>query len=431
MLLQPMARDKGLELLLDYDLFLPTDLVGDAGRLRQVLTNLIGNAVKFTTQGHVLIRVTGVADAATGMVAVHMTVEDTGIGIPEHMTGHIFGEFNQVENERNRQFDGTGLGLAITKRLVELMKGDIWVTSEEGVGSCFGFRIEMAANGAIDVAYPSLSAGVRRVMVVDDMSTNRAILERQLQQLQLCTIGVGTTTAALAALDDTIDLIVTDHKMPRVDALSLATALAGRTKKTPLLLLSSNLAELKDDPRAAGFADMLQKPLPRRALFSALQQIAPAGSAPEMTAPAKASAPDLRKMRVLAAEDNRTNQLVFSKMVKSLNIDLMFAANGEEAVEFYQSFEPDLVFMDISMPRMDGKQATQSIRQIEVTNGKHIPIVAMTAHALPDDDKSILEAGLDHYLSKPLRRAAIEEHILLARPDGTLPVMPEAVQDAG
>lgn len=237
MLLQPMAREKGLELLLDYDLFLPTELVGDAGRLRQVLTNLIGNAIKFTTQGHVLIRVTGVADAETGIVAVHMTVEDTGIGIPEHMTQHIFGEFNQVENERNRQFDGTGLGLAITKRLVELMKGEIWVTSEEGVGSCFGFRLEMAANGVIDMAYPSLNARIRRVMVVDDMSANRAILERQLQQLQLCTIGVGTTTAAFAALDDTIDMIVTDHKMPRVDALALATALKGRARKIPLLLL--------------------------------------------------------------------------------------------------------------------------------------------------------------------------------------------------
>ena len=136
-------------------------------------------------------------------------------------------------------------------------------------------------------------------------------------------------------------------------------------------------------------------------------------------------------MRVLAAEDNKTNQLVFGKMVKSLNIELKFAANGEEAVALYQSFKPDLVFMDISMPRMDGKQATRKIREIEQRHGGHIPIVAMTAHALPDDDKSILQAGLDHYLTKPLRRAMIEEHIHLARPKGTLPVIVERVQDTG
>ena len=155
-----------------------------------------------------------------------------------------------------------------------------------------------------------------------------------------------------------------------------------------------------------------------------MEKISPSGKA---TLPVHA----LRKMRVLAAEDNRTNQLVFSKMVQALNITLEFAANGEEAVELYQSFRPDLVFMDISMPRMDGKQATQKIRALEARTGKHIPVVAMTAHAMPDDDKSILQAGLDHYLTKPLRRALIEEHVLLARPDGTEPLNAEENQVAG
>ena len=136
-------------------------------------------------------------------------------------------------------------------------------------------------------------------------------------------------------------------------------------------------------------------------------------------------------MRILAAEDNRTNQLVFSKMTKALNITLEFAANGEEAVELYQSFNPDLVFMDISMPRMDGKQATQKIREIEASTGKHTPIVAMTAHAMPDDDKSILQAGLDHYLTKPLRCAMIEEHVKLAQPAGTASLTQSENQDVG
>ena len=431
MLLQPMAREKGLELLLDYDLFLPTDLMGDAGRVRQVLTNLIGNAVKFTTNGHVLIRVTGVADATSGRVMAHIAVEDTGIGIPEHMTDHIFGEFNQVENERNRQFDGTGLGLAITKRLVEMMNGEIWVTSEEGVGSCFGFKMEMQANGTIDTAYPTLPRKIRRVMVIDDMPANRIILERQLAQLRLQTVGVANTAAALATLDDTIDLIVTDHKMPNVNALTLAEALKERGSAVPLLLLSSNLVGVKDTPLAGRFAAMLQKPLPRNALFSALEKISPGEEAIAPTVAPDKPTQGLRKMRVLAAEDNRTNQLVFSKMIKALNITLEFAANGEEAVELYQSFKPDLVFMDISMPRMDGKQATQKIREIEARVGGHIPIVAMTAHAMPDDDKSILQAGLDHYLTKPLRRAKIEEHVMLAQPKGTEPLKEPDAQETG
>lgn len=424
MLLQPMTREKGLELLLDYDLFLPTDLMGDAGRVRQVLTNLIGNAVKFTTEGHVLIRVTRIADATTGNVSVHIAVEDTGIGIPAHMTDHIFGEFNQVENERNRQFDGTGLGLAITKRLVHLMRGEIWVTSEEGVGSCFGFKMEMSANGPIDTAYPSLPREIRRVMVVDDMAANRIILERQLAQLRLQTVGVTNTATALAELDDTIDLIITDHKLPHLDALNLIEKLKERGSAVPVLLVSSNLLGLTDDPRANDFIGMLQKPLPRRVLFTALEKISPATHVQER---ATAS----RKMRVLAAEDNRTNQLVFSKMVKALNIELEFAANGEEAVDLYQSFSPDLVFMDISMPRMDRKQATQKIRGIEARTGKHIPVVSMTAHAMPDDDKSILKTGLDHYLSKPLRRASIEEYVKLAQPEGTEPLFANDAQDAG
>lgn len=428
MLLQPMAREKGLELLLDYDLFLPTDLMGDAGRVRQVLTNLIGNAVKFTTEGHVLIRVTGVTDAAAGTVSIHIAVEDTGIGIPKQMTAHIFGEFNQVENERNRQFDGTGLGLAITKRLVQLMNGEIWVTSEEGVGSCFGFRIEMAVNGQIDVSYPSLGSQIRQVIIVDDSPANRAILERQLAQLQLQTIGVSSSEAALASLSSSTDLIISDHKPPQIDALVLAERLADRGDKTPLMLLSANLIGLKDNPRARNLTAMLQKPLPRKTLFTALKELDPQVflDVPILAPPI--STPQMRKMRVLAAEDNKTNQLVFSKMVKSLNIELEFAENGEDAVRLYKSFKPDLVFMDISMPRMDGKEATKEIRKIEASAGAHITIVAMTAHALPDDDKSILQAGLDHYLTKPLRRAALEEHILLAHPKGTMPVLHAKIQ---
>jgi CheY-like chemotaxis protein len=381
--------------------------------------------------------VTGITDAVAGKVAIHMTVEDTGIGIPKHMCAHIFGEFNQVENERNRQFDGTGLGLAITKRLVQLMNGEIWVTSEEGVGSCFGFRLEMAVDGVIDTTYPSLKTKMRRVMVVDDIPANRSILDRQLKQLQLQTVGVASMEAALAALDDTIDLIITDHKPPLLDALDFAAKLAERECKAHLMLLSANLIGIKEDPRAKNLSVMLQKPLPRRTLFTALRELKPqAAKNPPMPVQETLHSPvsaqsSARKMRVMAAEDNKTNRLVFRKMVKSLNITLKFAENGEQAVTLYQTFKPDLIFMDISMPHMDGKEATQKIRKIEQETGIHIPVVAMTAHAMANDDKSILQAGLDHYLTKPLRRAAIEEHISLAQPKDTLPVLPPPDQEVG
>jgi signal transduction histidine kinase/ActR/RegA family two-component response regulator len=302
MLLQPAAREKGLALSLDYDVFLPDQLVGDPGRLRQVMTNLIGNAVKFTTQGHVIVRATGVPDRQAGKVSLHISVEDSGIGIPDDMAAHIFGEFNQVENERNRQFDGTGLGLAISQRLTELMGVKIWVTSKEGVGSCFGFMVEML------------------------------------------------------------------------------------------------LAEVA-----------VEKPI--------------------IKVPVIAAPPASQRMRVLAAEDNKTNQLVFRKMLKTLDIDLTFASNGEEVVAQFKDIDPHIIFMDISMPKMDGKEATQAIRVLEQITGRRVPIIAMTAHAMAGDDTSILAAGLNHYLTKPLRKPEIFAQIEAACGVGILPPWP--VQEVG
>ncbi len=307
MLLQPSARDKGLDLMLDFDQFLPAQMIGDPGRLRQVMTNLVGNAIKFTTKGQVIVRATGVPDPVLGTIALHISVEDTGIGIPEGQISHIFGEFNQVENERNREFDGTGLGLAISQRLIELMGGNIWVTSSEGVGSCFGFVVEM-------------------------------------------------------------DLT----EIPQAEPLAPETA-------------------------------------------------------PD---PPPSSPPEPRRLRVLAAEDNKTNQLVFRKLLKTLDIDLTFANNGEEAVALYRKIDPDLIFMDISMPRMDGKEATRAIRALEQETGRHVPVVAMTAHAMAGDDKSILAAGLDHYLTKPLRKPDLFARIEAVLTDRIMPPWP-AAQEAG
>ncbi|WP_299287779.1 response regulator [uncultured Tateyamaria sp.] len=426
MLLQPSARDKGLTLLVDFDLFLPTTYVGDPGRIRQVLTNLMGNAVKFTADGHVLVRVTGVPDPESGRADVTIVIEDTGIGIPEDKVDHIFGEFNQVENERNRQFDGTGLGLAISQRLVKLMDGDMWVTSEDGVGSCFGFKLPLALSESDLPEHPPVPDGLRRVLVVDDIEANRTILRRQLEQMGLGVICCSSGMQALKNLDN-VDLVLTDHNMPEMDGLELADAIRAADNPVPILLLSSNPSFAANDPGAAHLHAIMQKPVPRADLFARLQSVGPVIDDTAVAPPDPATP---RKMRVLAAEDNKTNQLVFGKMVKDAEIDLKFANNGIEAVEYFESFAPDLIFMDISMPKMDGKEATVKIRELESKTGGHVPIVALTAHAMDGDDQGILASGIDHYLTKPLRKPEIHGKLREMCPDGVIPPLPEAEEAA-
>lgn len=436
-LLQPSARDKNLTILVDFDLFLPTTYIGDPGRIRQVLTNLMGNAVKFTMQGHVLVRVTGVPDIESGRADVSIAIEDTGIGIPADKIDHIFGEFNQVENERNRQFDGTGLGLAISQRLVGLMDGEMWVTSEDGVGSCFGFRIPFKLSEAVLPAHPPVPEGLRRVLVVDDTEANRTILRRQLELIGLGVVTCANGIEAMQNLDD-IDLVLTDHNMPEMDGLELAEAMRAQGVMTPILLLSSNPSFAANDPGATHLHAILQKPVPRADLFARLQSVGPlitqtepaALPAPEPEA-TEVATPTTRKMRVLAAEDNKTNRLVFSKMVKDADIELEFAANGLEAVELYQSFAPDMIFMDISMPKMDGKEATIEIRRIEQETGAHVPIVALTAHAMQGDDQGILASGIDHYLTKPLRKPEIHGKLRELCPENAVPPLPQEDRQVG
>jgi hypothetical protein len=419
MLLQPRAREKGIDLMIDFDMFLPTRFVGDPGRLRQVLTNLIGNAVKFTERGHVLTRVVGVEDG-DGRQTLHVTVEDTGIGIAPDYLDHIFGEFNQVEDERNRKFEGTGLGLAITRRLIEHMGGAVWVDSTLGEGSSFGFRVTLPV--AEDAGPVKVPLAVRRVIAVDDQFINRTILERQLVpcgiEVTLCRSGA--EVLARLAEDAEYDVLLTDHAMPEMDGVQLLDQVRVAGHTLPVMLLSSNPMGL--GTLAQDFAAILQKPILRSDLYRHLQALtAPAvAEVIEAAPPARA---DLRQMRVLAAEDNRTNQLVFQKMVREMDIDLRFADNGRIAVEMFQSFQPDLIFMDISMPEMDGKEAARAIRAL----GSQVPIVALTAHAMDGDAEGILAAGIDRYLTKPLRKAAIEGALTEFCPAGTPP--PAATPD--
>lgn len=434
-LLQPSARDKGVALLIDYDLFLPTQLYGDPGRIRQILTNIVGNAVKFTTQGHVLISVTGTYEA--GLCDLHVTIQDTGIGIPADKIDHIFGEFNQVEDEKNRQFEGTGLGLAITKRLIELMDGRIWVTSEDGAGTCFGFQVILKSNpdDELDIVKPKIA----KAMVVDSTDVTRTILEKQISLLGITCLTSVDEAGALAELTDDCELAVIDDLQGEMDGFDLARKLRAVKPDLPIFLMTANAGIAEADPERELVTAVLQKPVPRQVLFRHLMALNSEEPDPEKAAtpvfvhsrPSSDATPPpvvenaMRALRVLAAEDNKTNQLVFGKMLKSLDIDLVFASNGVEVVELYQSFDPDLVFMDISMPKKDGKEATSDIRALEVASGVHVPIVAMTAHAMAGDQEAIIAAGLDQYLTKPLKKALVVEQITNLNIEGVRPALPD------
>ena len=418
MLLQPKARSKGVDLLIDFDMFLPTRFVGDPGRIRQVLTNLIGNAVKFTEKGHVIIRVVGL-ESEPGHQQLHINIEDTGIGIAQDDLSHVFGEFNQVESAANRKFEGTGLGLAITKQLVERMGGAVWVDSELGRGSNFGFRLPLPV--AEDSAPPPMPHGIQRALVVDDQFINRTILERQLApcgiDVTLCRSGADAL-AALSA-DAAYDVIITDHLMPDMDGIALANAIRARHPAIPIVLLSS--AIIPDVDRSS-ISTVLQKPILRAELYRRLHGLSlqPTAEQPVEEAPPPTT---LRPMRVLTAEDNRTNQLVFRKMVQDLPIDLTFAANGVEAVELFKTFQPDLIFMDISMPEMDGRDAARAIRLAEGGSAHRTPIIALTAHSMDGDEENILAAGIDEYMTKPLRKTAITAAIATHCPKGAQPIV--------
>ena len=393
LLLQPLAVQKGLDLALDYDLFLPRKLVGDAGRIRQVLTNLVGNAVKFTQNGHILIRATGLPDAGAGNVLIKISIEDTGIGIAPDMIEHIMGEFTQASSDPSPNAEGTGLGLAICQRLVQLMGGEIWVTSEHGVGSCFGFELPLKAQE--DSAAPPLKPPpfLRHVLIVERETICRSILQRNLEHIGVRVTSCGTGEAGLAALDGSIDLLLVDDTLPDMDGIEFARAVHVSDPATQVILYSQTPDKIRDSMDDTSVRRIMKNPISVTELLAEVSTMQPV---PVGTRP----------MRVLAAEDNKTNRLVLRKMLQRLNIDLQLATNGQEAVALFETFRPDLVFMDISMPKMNGKDAAAAIRALE-DGASSCPIVALTAHAIQDEKERILAAGLDHFLTKPLRKAEL------------------------
>ncbi|NNK77901.1 MAG: response regulator [Litoreibacter sp.] len=412
LIVEPTVQQKQITLDVDYDQFLPTTFVGDRGRLRQILTNLVGNAVKFTDQGHVLIRVVGLP-LENDEFQLHITVEDTGIGIDEDMVDHIFGEFNQVEDQANRKFEGTGLGLAITRRLVEHMGGEVWIDSVKGEGSAFGFMLTLPLAKDSRDDETQLPEHLQHILLAGPKSVDQSVLARQIRLLGRSTQSVETLDAALEIIEESPpDLVILSQPKPIDGTPDPVETLRSAAPDLPVILMPSSPGQADE----SNHPYILRKPILRHDLFSVL--LTASGKTPTNSEAPEPPETD-RTLQVLAAEDNKTNQLVFRKMLKDIELDLKIVGNGREAVDAFSAHRPDMIFMDISMPEMDGMEATNAIRALERKSGfEAVPIIAMTAHAVDGDEARIREAGVDHYLTKPLKREAIHKLIhALTPPD--------------
>jgi len=421
------AHEKGLELALRIAPEIPTALVGDPVRLRQVLINLIGNAIKFTEQGEVIVRVErDPEDTAAG--ALRFAVCDTGIGIPEETRELIFAPYSQVDTSTTRKFGGSGLGLAISREVVELMQGRIWAESSLGVGSTFYFTARFSVGNKPPLRVPSGLMDLKDVktMVIDDNTTNRLILREMLSHWGAVVTeaegGEQGLSELLRAQQAAVPyaLVLLDCRMPAVDGFQVAKeihqnpTMAGTTI---LMLTSDNRAGDFARSRDLGVAAYLVKPVKRAELLEAIQE-ARAGAAALVEPAAPGGVREVAQgLRILLAEDSLDNVLLIQSYLKASGCSVDLACNGEVALQMCISGTYDVVLMDVQMPVMDGYSATRRIRQWEGENrARPVPILALTAHALPEEVRKSLDAGCTAHLTKPIRKAtllhAIEEHTM-------------------
>jgi signal transduction histidine kinase/CheY-like chemotaxis protein len=410
------AGQKGLELLYQVDTDVPMFIRGDDLRLRQVLTNLVGNAMKFTEQGEIFIRVRNVGAWLDNSLVLEFEVKDTGIGIPADKKERLFKAFSQVDTSTTRKYGGTGLGLAISDKLVRLMGGEIKVNSTPGHGSAFQFTITTHVGNGVVPNYTSngLSAHKgKRVLIVDDNQTNRTILKSQLEYWNLVPFAVTSGDEALWQLKkDSFDLVLTDMQMPLMDGLQLSRVIRDRYPDLPIILLSS----VGDEYKKANlqlFSAIMTKPVKQQLMYrnilSAFQNHPvqvhdDRWSKPKLPAGLSGQHP----LRILVAEDNVINQQVIQHVLQNLGYQPKIVLNGREAVYSMLDEQHDLIFMDLQMPEMDGLEATRLIRQ---TAKVQPVIIALTANTMEGDEEECLNAGMNDYIGKPIKLDELVEKL--------------------
>ncbi len=419
------AAKKGLELVYHIAPQTPRKLLGDPGRLRQAVINLVDNAVKFTEEGEVIVDVE-CEQANEDEVTLLVSVSDTGIGIPKKQQERIFDAFSQVDASTTRSRGGTGLGLAITNQLVALMGGRLWLDSEPGEGSTFCFTATLGLRSGEEVGRPKPVASLEGlgVLIVDDNQSNRQIFAEMLSLRGMKPAAVSSGERALEVLDEKADagtiypVILLDAHMPGLDGYETARHIRQdeRFEQTALVVLSSaTTMPAADDASAPDIARHLIKPVTQLDLLEAITEVI--GVARDTEVPSERSDRlEGRSLRVLLAEDSPINQRLAVDLLERRGHQVVAAVNGREAVSSFEDNEEgfDLALMDIQMPEMDGLEATRRIRELEEHSEQHLPIIALTAYAMQGDRERALGAGMDDYLSKPLDPqrlyAILEEH---------------------
>ena len=435
------AGQKGLELVCDIRPDVPQVVLGDPVRMRQVIVNLLGNAIKFTDQGEVVLQVEGKSMQGDA-VELHFAIRDTGIGVPKEKQELIFESFAQADTSSKRKYGGTGLGLTISSRLVTMMGGRIWLESEAGQGSTFHFTVrceslskmpaKIEGNGSANLV------GIP-VLVVDDNPTNRRILERTLYQWGMKPTLVESGWAALAELRRAKEsgqvppLVLLDAQMPHLDGFSTAAKIKqdkGLASSTIMMLTSGGERGDADRCREVGISAYLTKPVRQEELRQAIQQVL--GLKQQREKESKLiTRHSIREtaaaLRVLLAEDNEINRELAVRLLTKRGHAVQVATNGKLVLDMLEAGQFDVILMDVQMPEMDGFETTAAIRSKEKLTGKHIPIVAMTAHAMKGDRERCLAAGMDEYISKPINVIELME-VLESFSDSTIPVLPHPEQ---
>jgi PAS domain S-box-containing protein len=409
------AHEAGLELTCHIDPDVSTALVGDPVRLRQVIVNLTGNAIKFTKQGGVTIHVQNEEEENTSAM-LHISVSDTGIGIPPGKLEKIFEDFTQLDGSTTRKYGGTGLGLTISKQLVEMMGGRIWVESEPGKGSTFHFTARFGLGKAEtkdQIRLNDLDLSGLKVLIVDDNETNRLVFQEMTSSWGFVPSVAEDGKEAQAKIREAFDsgdpyrVILLDAQMPEMDGFEVAKEVKGGPYGEDVAIIMLTSMGLKGDAarcQELGISAYLHKPIRQSELLDAIVMALGQPRIGTTTVITRFTIQDARKrLNVLLAEDNPVNQKLAMRILEKRGHHVVAVSNGKEAVEKYEEGDFDLVLMDVQMPEVDGFEATQRIRKIEKQKGGHIPIVAMTAHAMKGDREKCLEAGMDEYVPKPIK----------------------------